>query len=142
MTDTFLSKLSTARGAERSRVWLEGKRLSAHGFDHGAAYTSRWHRGALLLELGATTSDAWDNVARRVAGTPTRPIIDIAYIAVWRHGVLTLHVVKDGDRHVAGTPTRPIIDITGEAIRDAFGANAYVKVTYTTLTPRTDSCRP
>ena len=83
----FLSKLSTARGAERSRVWLEGKRLEAHGFRHGATYSGLWARGVLILTVD-----------------------------------------PEGNRRVAGTPTRPIIDITGEAVRVAFGANAYVKV--------------
>lgn len=84
-----LSKLSTARGIARSRVWLEGKRLADHGFAHGVAYDAQWERGALVLRPSA-----------------------------------------EGKRHIAGTPARPIVDITGEHIRDAFGANAYVAVTY------------
>jgi hypothetical protein len=69
-----LSKLSTARGNERSRVWLEGKRLADYGFSHGTGYQARWSSIGLVLEAGREDEGVR---IRYVAGTASRPIIDI-----------------------------------------------------------------
>lgn len=84
-----LTKISTARRVERSRIWLEGQRLLDHGFTHKSGFALDWR--------------TWG---------------------------LKIHQTDDGDRHVAGTPHRPIIDITGKLVRETFGENPYVSVSF------------
>jgi len=66
----LISKVGAARRIPRSRIWLEGSRLTAAGFAHAARYDVIWTGTGATLALSPTG-------ARRVAGTPERPIIDI-----------------------------------------------------------------
>lgn len=67
---TFRTKLGTAKGAERSRIWIEGERLSSHGFTVGARYSRQWSEdGSLTLSLDP-------NGALKVSGKGSHPIID------------------------------------------------------------------
>lgn len=66
----FTTKVGAARRIARSRIWIEGSRLSASGFAHAARYDVVWNDAGLTLTLCPTG-------ARRVAGTLERPIIDI-----------------------------------------------------------------
>jgi hypothetical protein len=64
------SKVGAARKVPRSRIWIEGARLTLAGFTHAARYDVIWTGAGATLALSPTGS-------RRVAGTPERPIIDI-----------------------------------------------------------------
>lgn len=66
----LISKVGAARRIPQSRIWIEGARLTASGFAHAARYDVDWSATGLTLALSPTG-------ARRVAGTPQRPIIDI-----------------------------------------------------------------
>ena len=76
MTETFTSKIGTARQIPGSRVWIEGARLVRAGFVVGARYTlsedywSQCHAGELVLALTPEGK-------RRVSGKGDKPIIDI-----------------------------------------------------------------
>ena len=77
---TFTSKLGTTRAGERTRIWLEGNRLIAHGFNRGECVQRKWSDDRLTLSL--VDRAAWEALPRdertTVAGTDKRPIIDIA----------------------------------------------------------------
>ena len=63
-------KVGASKRVPQSRIWIEGWRLIGAGFAHGTRYNITWH------DTGATlTPDPAG--ARKVAGTPDRPIIDI-----------------------------------------------------------------
>ena len=65
---TFTTKLGLNRG--KSRVWLERGVLRAAGFNHYVQYDATPSGKTLVLTVNPTG-------ARRVAGTPERPIVDI-----------------------------------------------------------------
>ena len=79
-----IHKLGVARKIERSRVWLEGKRLVAHGFTHGTVYTTSMLNGStLVMSVGTFTGSVENQTTQRtVAGTPDRPIIDIVGVQI------------------------------------------------------------
>jgi len=66
----FITKVGAARRIPRSRIWIEGARLTLAGFSHAARYDVAWNDTGLALTQSPSGS-------RRVAGTPERPIIDI-----------------------------------------------------------------
>ena len=68
---TFTSKLGTARKVERSRIWIEGARLVAHGFTVGETFSKQWREGKLVIVLGT------DGETGTVSGKGDKPIIDI-----------------------------------------------------------------
>jgi len=76
----FQSKLGTTRAGERTRIWLEGKRLIAHHFNKGDCVQRVWSDGKLVLRLvNERVFSALPRDERAtVAGTDARPIIDIA----------------------------------------------------------------
>jgi hypothetical protein len=76
---TFPHKLGTSRAGAGTRLWLEGKRLTDHGFTHGAFVCREWHEGKLRLSvIDAATFEALPRSERTtVAGSASRPIIDI-----------------------------------------------------------------
>ena len=49
--DALTTKLGTARRVERSRIWIEGKRLTAAGFAVGRYFIAEWQGEALTLTL-------------------------------------------------------------------------------------------
>ena len=63
-------KVGASKRVPQSRIWIEGWRLISAGFAHGTRYDVLWHPAGATL-----TPDAAG--ARKVAGTPDRPIIDI-----------------------------------------------------------------
>jgi len=74
------AKLGTAKGAERSRIWIEGKRLADAGFTAGRYY--------LRTDLGNERGPVWrlelvgeedvvTEMPRTVSGRRDKPIIDI-----------------------------------------------------------------
>lgn len=81
MTDkTFVSKLGTTRAGERTRIWLEGKRLSAHGFEPGVRFIKQWDDDRLVLVTLADADEAaaYPKVSLgTVSGKGDKPIIDI-----------------------------------------------------------------
>lgn len=85
MADTFTTKLGTTRAGERSRVWIEGKRLTAHGFTCGSLFKRQWGEGQLVLSLvkSFTEFDALPVSERgTVSGKGEKPIIDITGVRV------------------------------------------------------------
>lgn len=74
---TFVSKLSTARRVERSRIWLEGTRLADAGFRVGKTYTKQWSKGKLVLVTGEDKGELGT-----ISGKGDRPIIDIVGLKV------------------------------------------------------------
>jgi len=70
--DTLRSKLGTARKVERSRIWIEGRRLAEIGFAPGSRFDTTWDlaTGTLYLTLAS-------NGERKVSGKGDKPIIDI-----------------------------------------------------------------
>ena len=77
--EKFTHKLSTARGNERSRIWLERDRLNRAGFTHGKAFRKTWNdkAGTLVLEVAKPGADDKASDFGTVAGTKERPVIDI-----------------------------------------------------------------
>jgi hypothetical protein len=79
MAKTFTHKLGTSRAGDGTRLWLEGKRLSDHGFVHTAQCERKWSEGKLIIRV--VDAAAFEALARgnrtTVAGSVARPIIDI-----------------------------------------------------------------
>lgn len=104
-TETFRTKLGTARRVERSRIWIEGKRLVDAGFTVGSYFAKRW----MAPDQCSTTQYA-------------------------PHLVLKLlkpnDVLATAPCKVSGKGAKPIIDITGEAVRDFFGKGTHVEVEF------------
>ena len=71
MKKSFTYKLGDHRRIARSRVWLEGKRLSAHGFTAGRKYKRTITDNTIVL-----TADNDGTLA--VSGYDHRPIIDMS----------------------------------------------------------------
>lgn len=80
MADTFKTKLGTTRAGERSRIWIEGARLVAHGFTAGAFFHRAWADDKLTLRLMSEAEYLAAAGAERgkVSGKDgAKPIIDI-----------------------------------------------------------------
>ena len=76
ITTELETKLGTARRVERSRIWIEGKRLTAAGFAVGRYFIAEWEGKVLtltLLDEDTIIADA----PRKVSGKGDKPIIDI-----------------------------------------------------------------
>jgi hypothetical protein len=76
----FRSKLGTAKGVERSRIWIEGKRLVDAGFKVGSYFTVFGVSGGPDSSLGlllAKPGQVFSRAPSKVTGTRTRPVIDI-----------------------------------------------------------------
>lgn len=76
---TFVTKLGTTRAGDRTRIWLEGARLVAHGFEPGTRFLKSWIDDKLVL---SAMPDAMADTYRaasigKVSGKGTKPIIDI-----------------------------------------------------------------
>jgi hypothetical protein len=75
--DVFTTKLGTNKGKPRSRIWIEGNRLNAAGFERGVEYKRTWADNRLTLTI--LDADAMPRAADRkykVAGKGDHPIID------------------------------------------------------------------
>lgn len=74
---TLISKLGKNKGVERSRIWIEGERLTAHGFSRGVFYVREWaeDEGALYLSI-PSDDDVLGSKPLKVAGKGDHPIID------------------------------------------------------------------
>lgn len=81
MVEKFTTKLGTTRAGERTRIWLEGKRLTAHGWTPGAHFSRTWNTAARILTLRPVTPAEYAELARdergTVSGKGDKPIIDI-----------------------------------------------------------------
>jgi hypothetical protein len=73
-TTKFTTKLGTAKGSARSRIWLQGKRLTEAGFKPGAKYGASWSSNLLTLSLNPAP-EGYE--MRVVSGKGELPIIDI-----------------------------------------------------------------
>jgi hypothetical protein len=97
----FESKLGTAKGVARSRIWIEGKRLVDAGFTVGQYFIKEVfdesHGKARRLELVLLKDD---------------------------------DVLDTAPAKVSGKGKKPIIDITGHCVREVFAPFDKVKVTY------------
>lgn len=81
MIEELKTKLGTAKGAPRSRIWIEGKRLAAAGFTVGTRYTVEKIQH---LDTGAPIWSLKPDPAgeRKVSGKGDHPIIDITGVHV------------------------------------------------------------
>lgn len=80
MADTFTTKLGkTSKAGERTRIWLEGKRLTAHGFNPGDHFERLWGEGRLTLVHCTEAHFATLPRDRKgtVSGKADKPIIDV-----------------------------------------------------------------
>jgi len=79
MTATIETKLSEAKRVPRSRIWLQGARLTEHGFNPGAFFQKFWGKGKLtLVAIGSWTADELPKADRgKISGNAERPVIDI-----------------------------------------------------------------
>jgi hypothetical protein len=77
-------KLGTSRAGEYTRVWLEGSRLIAAGFTHYKLFSREIQPNKIVLRI--VTAKEWAELPRAakgtVAGSPSRPIIDITGASV------------------------------------------------------------
>ncbi|MBI1261294.1 MAG: hypothetical protein GC184_06190 [Rhizobiales bacterium] len=74
----FTSKLGIAKGVERARIWLEGARLTTHGFTPGTFFVKEYAEDK--IELRVIKLDLDDVITSRpckVSGKGDTPIIDI-----------------------------------------------------------------
>lgn len=67
---TFTTVLGTNKKVKKSRVWIEGKRLTDHGFTVGTHYTRTATPKSLRLDVDP-------NGPLKVTGKGEHPIIDI-----------------------------------------------------------------
>ena len=79
-------KVGASKRITQSRIWIEGWRLISAGFAHGTRYDVAWHSAGATLTLSPAG-------ARKVAGTPDRPIIDITGASVRALGVDRVTIV-------------------------------------------------
>lgn len=99
---TFVTKLGAAKKQPRSRIWIEGNRLSDAGFTVGSCFVKEW--------------------PQEVADGPQVLVLEL----VKPNDVLATAPCK-----VSGKGAHPIIDITGEGVRRTFGAlGTHVEVTF------------
>lgn len=81
MSTTFTTKLGTTRAGERTRIWIEGKRLVDHGFHVGDFFARHWDEKKRLLTLAkihhATVKQMKIGTYGKVSGKGEKPIIDI-----------------------------------------------------------------
>ena len=77
---TSTHKLGTSKRIERSRIWLQGKRLTAAGFTPGKTFYAVWAKGKLTLDLRTHFPDDYEE--RKVSGKGEMPIIDIVGASV------------------------------------------------------------
>ncbi|MAK37673.1 MAG: hypothetical protein CMC15_16055 [Flavobacteriaceae bacterium] len=78
------TKLGKNKGLERSRIWIEGTRLTDAGFHRGEYYLAEYEGDALILSLidDETVIDFGAIQPRKVSGKGDHPIIDITGKAV------------------------------------------------------------
>lgn len=81
---TFSTKLGNTRAGERTRIWLEGARLTAHGFEPGTSFRKVWAEQALVL-IAETYAGPKTREYGTVSGKGAKPIIDItgSQVAEW-----------------------------------------------------------
>jgi hypothetical protein len=97
--ETFETKLGkTSKAGERSRIWLEGKRLVAFGFTTGALFARDWDDKGKVLQLHLISEERFAELPRADKGT------------------------------VSGKGDKPIIDIVGTRVNAMFGRSETVKV--------------
>lgn len=78
MADSLVTKLGKTRAGERSRIWIEGTRLTAAGFAVGVVFLKKWDSEAGKLELTTRMPKDTPQTSRgRVTGKGDKPIIDI-----------------------------------------------------------------
>jgi hypothetical protein len=88
MTDAMKTKLGKTRAGERTRVWIEGDRLLAHGFKPGSKFLRKWTDDNKLVLTACTVAqfnDAQHGARGTVASKGKHPIIDIIGQAVAEH---------------------------------------------------------
>tara|TARA_R100000808_G_scaffold24356_1_gene55938 strand:- start:16407 stop:16757 length:351 start_codon:yes stop_codon:yes gene_type:complete len=103
------TKLGKNKGLERSRIWIEGKRLTEAGFHRGEYY---------IAEFGgfyATPEEADYSDGLVLSLIDDETVIDFGAIQ---------------PRKVSGKGDHPIIDITGKTVKEFFDGSEYVEVDY------------
>jgi len=108
--EIFVTKLGAAKGVARSRIWIEGKRLTAAGFIVGSYFHKVWAPSDELVVVGPNA---------------TRPHLILALASY--DDVCTAMPCK-----VSGKGDKPIIDITGRCVLERFGEDySHVQCTFT-----------
>lgn len=86
MSETFKTKLGTTRAGERTRIWIEGTRLVAHGFKVGTRFQRSWTPDHAGLVLTVCTEKQFEDLGRAdrgtVSGKDEKPIIDVTGVKV------------------------------------------------------------
>lgn len=96
---SLTTKLGTAKGVERSRIWIEGDRLVAAGFGVGTKFVAQWKRNELTLTVGP-----WTGVLASELKSEANADLEVRRVSGKR------------DSH-------PIIDIVGKRVHDTFALN-------------------
>jgi hypothetical protein len=99
-TVSFTTKLGTTRAGERTRIWIEGKRLTDAGFKVGDRFIKIWNDDERRMAIVKATAKNLTGLRRDQIGT------------------------------VSGKGEKPIIDITGARVQQVFGIFASVVATY------------
>lgn len=99
--ETFTSKLGMAKGVERSRIWLQGARLTAAGFKPGDAIGCTWFKDKITIDRNPEPKGY---EMRKVSGKGDTPIIDITGENVRNTFKNATHV------EVTYTPNRIVIE--------------------------------
>ncbi|UGY23778.1 hypothetical protein HU675_0038500 [Bradyrhizobium septentrionale] len=79
--EQFVTKLGKTRAGDRTRIWIEGKRLTEHGFKVGDLFAKHWnekHRELVLSKIHPRTTEMMKRESYgKVSGKGEKPIIDI-----------------------------------------------------------------
>jgi hypothetical protein len=117
---TFETKLGKTRAGDRTRIWIEGKRLTVAGFNPGTFFLRQW--SAAGLTLTACTAAEFEKAERAdrgtVSGKGDKPIIDVTgakvaetfsgthVLATYEPGKITVADIGRAD-HAARDTARP-----------------------------------
>ena len=105
------TKLGKNKGLERSRIWIEGKRLTDSGFHRGEYYIAEF----LLTKISEYRLKDYEGDALILSLIDDDTVIDFGEIQ---------------PRKVSGKGDHPIIDITGKTVKEFFDGSEYVEVDY------------
>lgn len=89
--ESFVTKLGTANGIKRKRIWIEGERLQRNGFPRGTVYVRDWNSGtghlsdervSHLFLSTVRPDDILLTKPYKVSGKAEHPTIDIVSMDV------------------------------------------------------------
>ena len=91
--ETIERNIGSTRG--KRRIWIEGKTLSKFGWTKGKHYVQGNFENPFVILLVKGTAKGNKLTEKRVAGTETRPIIDLCgnYVAKLFEGYKTVKIL-------------------------------------------------